>query len=109
MTYNDYIKSPTWKAIRRERLDLDGGLCVVCRKPATSVHHIRYPKTFGQEDILNDMISVCDVHHRDFDTIERFHRYSLRIHKVDTIAPIIQERKEKDHGLQQLEGACKGK
>ena len=61
MTYKQYIVSALWASVRKKRLTFDGGLCVVCHSPAVSVHHPCYPEVFGEEDVENELISVCAV------------------------------------------------
>lgn len=70
-----FYHSKTWKAVRNQRLEIDGGWCVECLaemergerlKPrrATMVHHI-LPITERPDlalDITN-MRSLCDLHH----------------------------------------------
>ena len=72
---HQFYHSAAWKAARRARLEIDGGMCVECmrefeagtrRKPrrATMVHHVR-PIT-ERPDLaldLNNMESLCDLHH----------------------------------------------
>jgi len=100
LTYKRYISSELWKLKRQERLDFDNGLCVVCHRPAVSVHHPCYPEVFGEEDVQNELISVCQVHHAMFDNIERWQRYSRRQHQVDVVSTTIQIRQEANHGLE---------
>lgn len=94
MTYLEYIESPAWKIKRNERLVFDAGLCVICRNPATSVHHLRYPSEFGKEDIQHDLASVCELHHRLLDNLERWQRYSHRDRRIDTVATVVSLRNE---------------
>lgn len=98
-TYREYISSPIWKTKRAERLAFDTGLCAICHEPASSVHHLRYPSEYGKEDIRNDLISVCEPHHRLLDNLERWQRYSQRERLVDPISTTIQIRQEVTHGM----------
>jgi hypothetical protein len=99
MNYKQYISSPLWKQVRQSRLDFDGGLCVVCHQPAYSVHHLRYPQQWGEEDIANDLVSTCRNHHDDLDDFERWHRYERRQHLVENHVSEAQERKGVTYGL----------
>jgi CRISPR-associated protein Cas5/CasD subtype I-E len=56
----DYT-SEQWKAIRRQRLEFDNGLCVFCKSAAEEVHHITYENA-GQERI-EDLRSLCRLCH----------------------------------------------
>lgn len=96
MDYKEYISSPEWKVKRSERLKFDNGLCVVCHRDATSVHHLHYD-SLGKENVENDLASLCEYHHRLFDDIERVRRYSKRVRKSTLVQE--QARKVDDHGL----------
>ena len=66
--YARYLESGTWKRLRRRALKRDKGLCRACKEPAQVVHHIRYPKTLGQEK-LEWLYSLCvschdEIHRR---------------------------------------------
>jgi 5-methylcytosine-specific restriction endonuclease McrA len=70
-----FYHSGTWKEMRKQRLEIDGGFCVECmaevergerKKPrrATMVHHV-LPITERPDlalDITN-LRSLCDMHH----------------------------------------------
>lgn len=58
--YRAYMKSSVWRAKRRERLDLDDGLCG-CGSAAEHVHHLSY-KRLGDER-MDDLRSVCRACH----------------------------------------------
>jgi hypothetical protein len=99
MDYHEYINSKHWKAKRVERLIIDGYQCAICKDTVNlSVHHLHY-ETLGNEDARNDLIAVCQKHHRYFDTIERFQRYQKRLRRVDAINQAIQERKDLQYGM----------
>jgi hypothetical protein len=98
MTYKQYIASQLWQTVRQKRLDFDDHKCVVCKAPATSVHHLRYPEKFGEEDIVNDLISVCKTHHPLFDNLERWTRYEKRQHVVTPIPDTITQERSFSHG-----------
>ena len=70
-----FYHSKSWKAVRQQRLEIDGGWCVECmaevergerRKPrrATMVHHV-IPITERPDLALDvsNMRSLCDMHH----------------------------------------------
>jgi len=54
---------------RRERLDLDHGLCVFCKSPATTVQHITYRRAGGDE-LRDDLRSLCRLCHDAVTMIE---------------------------------------
>ena len=98
-TYQDYISSEAWKVKRQERLTLDAGLCVVCKAPAESVHHLTYVH-LGDEDVRTELVSVCAACHHHFDDLERFHRYQRRDHAIEIQQTIsVSARTEVQNGM----------
>lgn len=66
-----------WEEIRAQVLERDNYKCVICRKPATQVHHIHLRSK--RKDLLyemNNLVSLCDKHHdhTSEDGIERVNR-----------------------------------
>lgn len=60
--YKKYLKSPQWKALRRNVLDRDNGRCTQCRgTQRLHVHHLHY-STFESED-LDDLVTLCEDCH----------------------------------------------
>jgi 5-methylcytosine-specific restriction endonuclease McrA len=58
-TYDEYLRHPRFRAIRRKALERDGYTCTICeRNAANQVHHLRYPK-WGTFDTPRNLISVC--------------------------------------------------
>lgn len=55
--YKDYLRSHEWAAKRRERFDMDNGICCECGAPADHVHHVTYER-LGDER-MQDLLSVC--------------------------------------------------
>jgi 5-methylcytosine-specific restriction endonuclease McrA len=57
--YLDYMKSETWQLKRIERLKIDDYQCVLCGCVGDlETHHISY-KGLGNEDVYQDLVSVC--------------------------------------------------
>jgi len=55
--------TPQWREnIRPGRLKDDGGLCVFCKSPATTVQHVTYRRAGGDED-PKDLRSLCRLCH----------------------------------------------
>lgn len=65
--YNDYRKSPTWRAIRGEVLQTTNSRCVGCGGRATQVHHRDYRPRVLRGDDLRPLVPVCRACH---DTVE---------------------------------------
>ena len=65
--YDNYIGSPAWNSKRMQRLQIDGGRCVMCgcvvgNGVAWETHHIHY-KNLGHEDVMTDICTLCvDCH-----------------------------------------------
>lgn len=65
-TYNDFLESLEWKVKREAVMERSKGLCEVCDDGVTvavDVHHVKYPKRWGQEPIT-DLLAVCRKHHQ---------------------------------------------
>ncbi len=73
MTYHEYLLSPVWTLLRRQRLAIDNYECVLCGAPAEVVHHRRYPEVLGDENVT-DLVSLCrechERHHGAFPSIK---------------------------------------
>lgn len=72
--YNVYLKSPGWEKKRNYVIQKYDGKCIVCGKPGTQVHHLRYNHNYvtGEldEDLDNDLILLCADHHKAYHLIE---------------------------------------
>ena len=71
--------SDQWKAIRKERLNFDNGLCVFCKSPAEQVHHVTYENA-GREQ-LEDLRSLCCICHDACTQLE--YGGDMQQHRVD--------------------------
>lgn len=59
MTYQEYLQSPEWKALRRRAIDRDGGRCRLCNSnKRLEVHHRTYTRFLGEEPIEN-LTTLC--------------------------------------------------
>ena len=66
--YTQYLQSPEWAAKKAERLQIDGGRCVMCGRSVDHVrtmntHHITYCR-LGDEDVYTDLVTVCGSCHK---------------------------------------------
>lgn len=62
--YLNYINSDMWRRTRQQRIDLDGGHCVMCGAYyPLEVHHIHY-RNLGRENIVKDLVTVCEECHK---------------------------------------------
>ena len=66
MTYQEYLRSPQWKRLRRETVDAYGGRCIKCRwGDNLDVHHIKYPDRW-ENDSMNNLTVLChDCHQKE--------------------------------------------
>lgn len=77
--YQKYLKSPDWSAHRNEALARTSGFCQFCGEVASQVHHVQYPKRFGDEHPYS-LVPVC----------ERCHNLS---HGVQEMKPLAEVQK----------------
>ena len=64
MPEDDYLQTDVWREIRMKRLRLDNYQCQNCGTAKNvEVHHLRYPDVWGTENILYDLITLCDECH----------------------------------------------
>lgn len=68
--YEDYLKTPKWRAIALKRMEIDKNKCVMCQTMGTKtnpleVHHLSY-KHLGNEEnrIYEDLVTLCHVCHK---------------------------------------------
>ena len=70
------MKSAEWEQKRQERIEIDKG-CVMCGRPLNrikkiQVHHVSY-RNLGNEDVMNDLCTLCGSCHR------KIHSYYNRV------------------------------
>ena len=65
--YLEYIGSLEWQRRADTRKKLDNGVCQVCGRPATEVHHLTY-RNFRNEK-MEDLVSLCKTCHRKAEDI----------------------------------------
>jgi len=95
-SYQDYLDSDVWKAIRWEALARDHGRCRDCGVEAREVHHIEYPRVFGRE-ALDDLISLCRACHqrRHVEHQTEATRLLSDIDPDSTLGQLVRSRKAK--------------
>lgn len=58
-TYEEYLRHPLFRAIRRIAMDKAEWICQRCKKArATEVHHLKYPP-WGEFDTVDNLLPVC--------------------------------------------------
>lgn len=61
--YEAYLRHPKFRAIRAAAMKQARGVCQHClKRPATEVHHLRYPK-WGTFDEVENLLPVCHECH----------------------------------------------
>lgn len=68
--YREYLQSPKWKNIARQRMEIDGNKCVMCGSRGTTanpleVHHLSYRYLYREENrIYEDLVTLCHACHK---------------------------------------------
>ena len=65
-SYEDYLVSDVWRAKRALVVTRAMGCCEHsgCTRAVDEVHHIRYPRTWGNEP-THWLVGLCEEHHRE--------------------------------------------
>jgi hypothetical protein len=63
-SYEAYLLSPLWAAIRQRKWEEDGKVCWGCGEPADSVHHADYSLGVLKGEALHRLFSVCEACHK---------------------------------------------
>lgn len=68
--YEAYLKSDKWKAIAKERMEIDNHKCCACGSRGTTanpleVHHLSYKYLYEEEKrIYQDLVTLCHLCHK---------------------------------------------
>ncbi len=62
MNYDEYMDSKEWEELRELASKRANKRCEFCTAPGHSVHHVKYPKSFS-EDELDNVVVVCKKCH----------------------------------------------
>jgi hypothetical protein len=64
MSYEEYLQTPEWAALRKRALRKAGFRCQLCNKQGElHVHHRTYDAPRGEEDV-RDLTVLCKKHHK---------------------------------------------
>lgn len=77
--YLHYLNSADWKDHRAVALERTSGFCQYCGEVASQVHHVKYPKQFGEEH-PHSLIPVC----------ERCHNISHGVQEMKSLVGVSQ-------------------
>lgn len=61
-SYQEYLKSASWRDLRDEVLARDFRTCIDCGTSAAEVHHRHYPEHVDQT-CVDDLVSLCSACH----------------------------------------------
>lgn len=69
--YRAYLNSAMWQAVRNAAIYRAGGKCIRCHgSERLQVHHVKYPREFGQEtpEMLEVLCNIChgEAHGRPY-------------------------------------------
>lgn len=87
--YRRYLKSGAWRELRKTVLARTGGYCQFCGDFAEHIHHVRYPKQFGEEH-PHSLIPVCD----------KCHKTSHGIQKMTALTNVVRMKDNSPAGTQ---------
>ena len=103
--YHKYISSPAWAEKREARKEIDGHKCRTCHHDGSEdrleVHHAHY-NSLENEDVENDLITLCSRCHDAITNVFRHRRYEDRTISVDDsdlvsdLDLVLPEREKKD-------------
>lgn len=77
--YRQYLKSSDWSEQRNFALERTSRFCQFCGEVASQVHHVKYPKRFGEEH-PHSLIPVC----------ERCHNISHGVQEMKPLTDVTQ-------------------
>ena len=101
--YGDAMRyGKDWPQRRKQRLEIDGYRCVVCKRGADEirleVHHLTYAR-LGNEDVQHDLMTVCaECHATHFTDQNRWERFQKRLPPSPDKLIAIQARRQ-EHGM----------
>ena len=78
-----------YKQRRKQRLESDHGLCVLCKSPATTVQHVTYRRAGGDEEPA-DLRSLCRLCHDAVTMIE--YGLGMGLDRIDPEDPCWREQ-----------------
>ena len=83
MVYDQYIKSPEWNALKKQKIDESGGKCEICgKKTELEVHHWTH-KTLGREK-MSDLAAVCKKCHEKIEAEKEKARREKVLYRTST-------------------------
>lgn len=84
--YLKYLKSSEWSEVRDIALERTSGYCQFCGDFATEVHHVQYPKQFGEEH-PNSTLPICKKCHDTAHGVLKMAKELTKVEKFSEISP----------------------
>jgi hypothetical protein len=75
-SYQDYLKSWIWRAVRKKQLKKQP-LCTGCGEAATEVHHLVYDESTMRGFCDRGLVSICRTCHESVEFDERFNKLGI--------------------------------
>lgn len=111
--YDKYISSsPVWAEKREARKEIDGHKCRTCHHDGSEdrleVHHAHYD-SFKNEDVENDLITLCSRCHDAITNVFRHKKYEERgidvddsdlVSDLDLVLPKMEEDKDESQDFE---------
>jgi hypothetical protein len=82
LAYKQFLKSEDWQELRLVALARTDGFCQYCGETAINVHHVKYPKIFGEEH-PHSLIPVCGRCHNISHGVQKMNELSNVVHMSD--------------------------
>lgn len=82
LQYKQYLKSENWQELRVVALARTQGFCQYCGEIATQVHHVKYPKSFGEEH-PHSLIPICSRCHNISHGVQEMNQLTNVVHLSD--------------------------
>lgn len=77
-TYSEYLRLPEFRAVVRSVVERSGGVCELCGvNNATVPHHIKYCR-WGDIDVPENILHLCDICHENAHTCQVCGRVALK-------------------------------
>lgn len=84
--YFKYLKSSEWSEVRNLALERTSGHCQFCGDFATEVHHVQYPKQFGEEH-PNSTLPVCKRCHDTAHGVLKMAKELTKVERFSELSP----------------------
>lgn len=80
--YRQYLVSSAWQEQRNYALERTSGFCQFCGEIASQVHHVQYPKRFGNEH-PHSLVPVCERCHNISHGVQNMKPLTVATHMTE--------------------------